>query len=260
MPDLYHYPLSPCSEKVRYLLAFKSVSWNEITVNLAEKENLSDAYLSLNATGCIPTLVHGKDVVGESTAILDYAESAWPEPSMTPDTPMDLARMRLWTKWVDETLHPVWPGIAWTILIRPRWQALGDANVENMVARVPDPKRRTRQLLAYHDGFSTEQSRDAFEVFQATLDRLDSELQNSKWLCGDRVSIADISVLPYLVAADAFGLLNSAFNVPPAVNTWFLNLKSHPSIGPTTTLQIDDGRRRELLEIGQQAMAAKEKY
>jgi glutathione S-transferase len=260
MPELYHYPLSPCSEKVRYLLAFKGVGWNEIIVNLAEKENLSEKYLSLNATGCIPTLVHGQDVVSESTAILDYIESTWPEPSMTPDSPMDRARMRLWTKWVDEALHPVWPGIAWTILIRPRWLVLGDAAVEKMISDLPDPKRRERQLLAYQNGFSTDQSRDAFDVFQTTLDRMDAGLKDREWLCGNRVSLADISVLPYLVAADAFGVLISGFSVPSAVAAWFSKLKSHPIIGPSTRPQIDEARQDELREVGKQAMSAKENY
>ena len=59
MLELYTHPMSPCSQKVRIVLAEKSLDWEKRHVNLAEKENLSPEYLRLNPLGVVPTLVDG---------------------------------------------------------------------------------------------------------------------------------------------------------------------------------------------------------
>jgi len=256
MLTLYHYPLSPCSEKVRYALALKKLGWREVILDLARKENLSTDYLALNPSGCIPTLVAEEDIVTESTAILDYIEARWPEPTLLPKLPIERAQMRLWTKWVDEILHPSWPGIAWVVLVRPRWREMGDDAVHAMIEKLPDAKRRDRQWQLYQEGFSAEDAKKAFITFFDTMKRMNDVLSHRKWLCGDRLSLADISIMPYFVAAQAFGVLDREFELPLAVRNWFKELQALDFLSTALRSQISPQRAQKILLTGQQALEA----
>ena len=50
----------------------------------------------------VPTLVDGASVVIESTVINEYA---YPPGSLKPTQPLNRARMRMWTKQLDESVH-----------------------------------------------------------------------------------------------------------------------------------------------------------
>jgi glutathione S-transferase len=67
--QLYTHPMSPCSQKVRIVLAEKGLGWERIEVDLSAKENLSPAYLKLNPLGVVPTLVADGRPVIESSII-----------------------------------------------------------------------------------------------------------------------------------------------------------------------------------------------
>ncbi len=257
MLTLYHYPLSPCSEKIRYALAIKGLSWHEVHLDLSKKENLSEEYLAINPAGCIPALVAGTDVVVESTTILDYLEALAPYPSLTPVAPMARAKMRLWTKWVDETLHPAWPGIAWVVLIRPRWIEAGHEQVMEMVAQLPDPSRRDRQLILYRKGFASPQSHAAFSTFSKTIELMANDLEDRPFLCGDTPSLADVSVLPYFVTADYFGLLGEdGVALPETLIDWYARMRSRPSLAETLQPQITTQRAEQLRSAGHEALKA----
>jgi glutathione S-transferase len=51
MIELYTHPMSPCSQKVRIVLAEKHIEWEGRFVDLPGKENLQPWYLELNPLG-----------------------------------------------------------------------------------------------------------------------------------------------------------------------------------------------------------------
>jgi glutathione S-transferase len=66
----------------------------------------SDEYRRINPTGKIPALVVDGTCIAESTTICDYLESAHPEPSLTPDTPLLLAQTRMIARMTDLYVAP----------------------------------------------------------------------------------------------------------------------------------------------------------
>lgn len=257
MIHLYHYPISPCSEKVRYALALKEMDWGEKILDLAAKENLSDDFLVLNPAGCIPVLVHGTDVINESTVILEYLEALKPNPGLTPSGPMDRARMRHWAKRVDEFLHPAWPGIAWVVLVRPKWIELGEEVVHKMVQALPDQGRRKRQLALYESGFASTQSRIAIDKMNHVLTDMATELAARPYLGGNTPGIADISVLPYCTALAAFGLLSEPlFEITPIVTDWYTRMTTLPALEPVLRSQVTAERAKSIRATGQEALQA----
>ena len=53
----------------------------------------------------VPTLIDGETVVPESNVINEYLDERFPDPPLKPADPFGRARMRLWTKQLDEGVH-----------------------------------------------------------------------------------------------------------------------------------------------------------
>lgn len=78
---LYNYFRSSTSFRVRIALELKKLSYEYIPVHLLNNggEQNSEAYKKLNPMGGVPTLVHGTETIGQSYAILEYLDEAFPE-------------------------------------------------------------------------------------------------------------------------------------------------------------------------------------
>ena len=86
MLELYHYDRSTAAQKIRIALAEKGLAWESRIVNtkVGTREHLQPEYLKLNPRGLVPTLVHGERVVTNSVRILEYVDSAFEGPPLTP--------------------------------------------------------------------------------------------------------------------------------------------------------------------------------
>lgn len=227
MIEVYNYPLSPCGEKVRFALVEKRLGFIDRNVDLGSKENLRPEFLRLNPRGLVPVLVDGEEIISDSTVILEYIEDRWPERPLRPPNAIGRARMRRWTKHVDEMLHPAWSGIAWPILVRPKWLEKTDVQVDEMLAALPDPKRRERQKRLFKLGLEAPDATDSLAVFRATCGEMDRDLGQSIWLTGGSYSLADIALLPYFVAVEVFGL-RRLFHQYENVGRWYADACARP--------------------------------
>ena len=102
MLALYHNDMSLCAQKVRVCLAEKGLDWESRHLVLRSAEHQQDWYLKLNRRAVVPTLMDDDKVIPESNVILEYLDERFPSPPLTPKDPYGRARMRLWTKQLDE--------------------------------------------------------------------------------------------------------------------------------------------------------------
>src|SRR6188472_549198 len=102
---LYHNDMSLCAQKVRVCLAEKGLPWEDRHIVLRDGTHQEDWYRKLNPRAVVPTLIDGDKVIPESNVILEYLEEAFPEPRLSPRDAYGRARMRLWTRQLDEDLH-----------------------------------------------------------------------------------------------------------------------------------------------------------
>src|SRR5215475_14665570 len=105
MLALYHNDMSLCAQKVRVCLSEKGLEWESRHLVLRAGEHQQPWYRKLNPRAVVPTLVDGDKVVPESNVILEYLEETYPDPRLLPQNPYDRARVRLWTKQLDEDVH-----------------------------------------------------------------------------------------------------------------------------------------------------------
>jgi glutathione S-transferase len=243
--EVLNYPLSPCGEKVRFALAEKGLPFVDHHVDLGSKENLHPQFLRLNPRGLVPVLLDDDVVVSDSTVILEYIEDRWPDAPLRPDSPIERARMRRWTKHVDEVLHPAWPGIAWPILVRPRWLAKTSGEVEAMLAALLDGKRRERQRRLFELGLDSPEFQASMSVFLNTCRDMDEALEPSEWLAGPTYSLADIALLPYFVAMQVFGF-EEVFGPFGNVRRWYADACARPCFGGHPRTMLPASRLAEI--------------
>ncbi|MCF7980380.1 MAG: glutathione S-transferase N-terminal domain-containing protein, partial [Pseudomonadales bacterium] len=84
---LYTSVESACAQKVRLVLSEKKVDWNERSLNLRRGDQFAPEYLKLNPKAVVPTLVHGNQVIRESSVINEYLDEIFPDPPLKPSDP-----------------------------------------------------------------------------------------------------------------------------------------------------------------------------
>lgn len=254
MIALYHYPSSPCAGKVRAVLSEKKVDWESRIVDIADKENLRPEYLKLNPKGVVPTLIDGGHTIVESTIIMEYLDTAYARDSLKPVGAYEQTHMRKWTKWVDETLHPNWAGIAWTTLIRPGWLEKSRAEVDALLGKLIDPARRARQQRLYEQGYSSPEFVTSMTILDKTMADMETALTGKPWLAGPSPTLADVAVLPYIISAEKFGLASMYEKGRPGVTAWLARWKQRPAYEVTMPWSLDDKTREAARRHGEAAV------
>ena len=113
--ELYHHGSSACAAKVRFALGEKRLDWVGHYVDILNGEQFNPAFLALNPKAVVPVLVHDGIVIVESTVICEYVEETWSAHPIYPRSPLERARVRVWTKAVDEELHPSCSAITYAV-------------------------------------------------------------------------------------------------------------------------------------------------
>ena len=101
---LYHNDMSVCAQKVRLCLAEKGLAYEARHMNLRAGDQQQPDYLKLNPKGVVPTLVDDDIVVTESVVINEYIDDAFPRHPLKPNDPAGRAKMRWWTKQIDDSI------------------------------------------------------------------------------------------------------------------------------------------------------------
>jgi glutathione S-transferase len=104
MLKVYSYFNSICTQKVFITLAEKKLGYDTQNVDLFTNEQFKPEYLKINPKGVVPALDHDGRIVIESSLICEYLDDSFPAQRLVPADPFLRARMRLWSKMVDETL------------------------------------------------------------------------------------------------------------------------------------------------------------
>jgi len=101
---------SPYALSVFVTLQEKGLDFSLRTVNLSAREQALPAYKQLSLTAKVPTLVHGRFALSESSAITEYLEEHFPSPTYAPVYPRDArerARVRQVQAWLRSDLIPL---------------------------------------------------------------------------------------------------------------------------------------------------------
>jgi ganglioside-induced differentiation-associated protein 1 len=257
---LYHHGSSACAAKVRFALAEKAQPWQSRYVDILRGEQFAPAYLALNPKAVVPTLVHDGAVIVESTVICEYLEEAFPEQPLYPQAPLDRARVRLWTKAVDEELHPACSAITYVVSHRHtilRGGGLG--SFEEFVGRgaTAGMAARTQKWHWIQQGLEAPGAADRIRLFDAYLREMEQALASSEWLVGSSFTMADVAMAPYVnrLAALSMEPLWRSGRLP-AVERWFERICARPTFGPAFVEWLPAELAREMRSNGARSWPA----
>jgi glutathione S-transferase len=206
MIELYHNDMSVCAQKVRLTLAEKQLKWQGYHLNLRAADQQKPEYLKLNPNALVPTLVDDGTVIIESTVICEYLDDAYPEPPLRPRDAAARARMRLWTKQLDEGVHAATSVISTAIAFRYQKLARGMEALKEFHKKMPDPVKRERSWENITKGVESRYFVDAIKRFEKLLGDMEATLSSIPWLAGEQFSLADIAYAPYATRLDQLQL------------------------------------------------------
>jgi glutathione S-transferase len=250
MLTLYDFGNSVCCQKVRITLRAKGLAWTAIPVDLFKSEQYDPAYLKLNPKGVVPTLVHDGKPVIESTLICEYLDETFPDPPLIPADPWARTRMRQWSKMVDEGLHDGVTEISFSAMFRERMKTMAPELREARFRNVGDPRRRDRFRSTYELGAESPFVLHAVAAYEKAFKLLDLALAEGggPWIVGDRVTLAEVNLMPYMARLDYLGLIGVWTDDRPRVRDWWARAQAWPAyksglVDLLTPHEIEEMRR-----------------
>jgi glutathione S-transferase len=233
--ELYHHGSSACAAKVRFALAEKRLPWTSHYVDILKGEQFEPAFVALNPKAVVPVLVHDGAVIVESTVICEYLEEAFPAHAIYPATPLERARVREWTKAVDEELHPACSAITYVVSHRHTILRNGAGSFEQFLAGGvrEGTAARTLKWQWIQLGLEAPGAAEKIRLYDSYLHKMEQALGGSDWLVGARFSMADIALAPYVnrLAALAMERLWERGRLP-RVADWFARVRARPTFRP----------------------------
>lgn len=236
MIELYHHGSSVCAAKVRLVLAEKSLEWKSHYVDILKGEQFSPAYMKLNPKAVVPTLVHNGYPILESTVICEYLDEVFPDPPLKPTTARDRAEMRLWTKAVDELVHPMCAEITFSASHRHTVARLGPDGLAKFLASTPPVSVTAawhdRKKVIVMEGFNAPGIEKAYLLYDTFLQKMDDKLKTDPWLAGPTFSLADIALTPYVTRLDMLNMAEMWTTTRLHLTDWFARIKARPTYKP----------------------------
>jgi glutathione S-transferase len=233
----------------------KGLKWTSRYIDLFKFDQLRPEYLAINPDGVVPTLVHDGEPIRESTIINEYIDVAFPGPSLAPADPLLQARMRETIRRGEDAFDAI---VKLTMVkyilpkLKNRW---GLDELLRQAARRP-----TRYLQDVHSravrGEITEAELGvARRTIEQLLDQLEATIVPGHWIIKGGLSLADITVAPYMFRLSALG--SDQFwhsRLRPNVSDWYERLSARPAFRVAVLWPDESGGGYE--EVGLQTSLA----
>ncbi len=194
--------MGPNPAAVRIFMAEKALDFAKTTVDLMGGENRLQPFLAKNPTGLLPALeLDDGTVIAEITAIGEYLEELYPEPPLIGRNARERAETRMWTRRIDlNILEPMANGFRYGDGLRffqKRMTCIPQAAV--------DLKALAQEKLAWLDG----------------------QMTGKSFVCGDRITLADILLFAFLDFFDGNGQpVNRDLQ---SIAAWYDRMRARPS-------------------------------
>ncbi|MDA0238922.1 MAG: glutathione S-transferase family protein [Proteobacteria bacterium] len=199
MLKLYHGVTSTCSKRVRITLAEKGLAWESHHIDLRKFDQLEPWYLELNPNGVVPTLVHDGKVCHESNFIIEYLDEAFPDKPLRPDDPHGRWKMRVWMNRFEHILHRNVNVISFIKQNRAeRYTSMSKEEFDAFLDRQATAEKRMQLKTRVENGVTQEDMDFAEARIAEVLDDMETALAEGPWLTGERLSLADISIAPFI--------------------------------------------------------------
>lgn len=253
MLELYHHGNSACAAKVRLALAEKALDWKSHYIDIFKGEQFSPEYAKLNPKCVVPTLVHDGAVIRESTVICEYLDEVFPERPLRPETALDRARMRIWTKEVDESYHPATRVVTFAAAHRYTMLDKPEVERERLLTEIPDPLRRETKRQSIKLGFDLPEAAAGLVTYQKMIDTMEKALGETTWLAGPSYTLADTALTIYINRLSVLSMSGMWEERHPRVSDWWERVRTRPTFATAVVDWVPEDIARSLNENGKRS-------
>jgi len=194
--------VGPNPHVVRMFAAERGIKLEMENLDIMAGQNRQSDYLKKNPAGQSPCLaLDDGTYISEITAICEYLDEKFPGTSLIGSTPEQRAETRMWTRRVDLNIcEPL-------------------ANGFRFSEGLPLFKDRMVTVPEAADGLK--------RIAQDRLKWLDQQIAGRQFLCGDRITLADVLLYCFLAFGNAVGQPLNPDN--RHVKAWFDRMAARPS-------------------------------
>ena len=230
MLELYHAEPVANSMKPLLCLKEKGLAFVSHYVDLLKFEQHRPEYVAINPNGQVPTLVHNGAIINESTVINEYLDEVFPEVPLRPSNPVDRARMRIWSKYIDEYFCPALSMLGWHAMVRKVAQSLAKNELEEMLSHVPLKEQRDKWATVAGESFSAEQLADSRRRLGVSIQRMEKILTESEWLAGTTYSLADVNSYSMVAGVPRLAPEHMSAKTTPRTVAWLEKMNARPAV------------------------------
>lgn len=194
--------IGPNPKTVRMFMAEKGIELPKVEVDLLGGENRREPYLTKNPSGQLPCLeLDNGTALAEITAICEYLDEKFPGTSLIGRTPEERAETRMWVRRIDlNIIEPMANGFRFSD---------GLKLFQNRIRTIPQAAAELKQIA------------------QEKLRWLDGLMAGKTYVCGNRLTLADILLFAFLEFGARVGQ-----PISPECKTiaaWYERMRARPS-------------------------------
>lgn len=206
MMTLYGYFRSGTSHRTRIALNLKGLDYNDIAINLAQDEQLEDAFKAINPQGLVPVLKANDLLLYQSPAILEWLEEAYPEHALLPQDAAGRMYVRALSAMIGCDIHPI--------------------NNRRILQYLRNELSVDKEaVIAWCNRWIT-------EGFAALETRLAADKNRGQFCYGDRPTFADCYLIPQVSSARRFEVDLTPYPNIVAIDTHCRTLKAFADADP----------------------------
>lgn len=177
-----------------WMLCELGVEYEQVPLNMREREHKKPEFLALNPTGQVPVLIDGDVILSESMAINEYLGLKYGDGKLLGETPAKKAEAWKWSLWVYLNMQPrLEEGLYQALEMRPK-----------------NPEAIAKEVQA----------------LEPYLEILDKHLEGKQYILGDQFSVADINTSITL----SYGKYSALdFSKTPHIAAWLDRILARPA-------------------------------
>jgi glutathione S-transferase len=194
--------IGPNPQVVRTFAAEKGIKLETETIDIMKGENRQAPYLQKNPAGGSPCLQLDNGMyLSEITAICEYLEDKFPAKPLIGSTPEEKAETRMWTRRIDLNIcEPLANGFRYSEG-RPMFQS----RMTTLPEAAEGLKRIAQEKITWMDGL----------------------MAGKEFICGKRLTLADILLYSFLSFGTQVGQPLNENN--KNIKAWYERMKARPS-------------------------------
>jgi glutathione S-transferase len=208
---LYAFPPSPRSFKVLWAAHHLGIEYELQLVDLTKGAQRAPEYVALNPNARAPVLEDDGFVLWESNAIVEYLASLKPESGILPQATRARLGVVKWMYWESAHWDPACAVFVFERIVKPVF-GMGDTDAREL--------QRGSQLI------------------ERAAKVLDAELQNHRYIVGERFTAADLCVGADLCASEAAQYPLEGYR---GIRRWSEEIRALPSWQKTAAMQRPPG-------------------